>query len=323
MAELPVAPQADIARASRGSTEPIVIVGGLLTTALALAGVWFASQHGVNVMGWYANYVIPVGALVVGLAASSGYGIGSYLTGTKVTGRLLFTVLALLTASYFLAKYVEFRLLFPEGALREDGTSVGFWEYFDIAARSIYFKADKAGQADGSPLGLWGYGVRALEMVGFVGGGVLIPVSMRKMPYCARCQAYMKTKSVAFFAAGIPLKKISKKKVQELQDYEQANLAAFNEADAAMKAMLAAAAKADGATLAQLAAKHPKLGNAAAQKLTLRTGVYLVHCPRCHDGLVKASQFTGAGNAVRRTEVAQQPMDRAGVVEFLSRAGKA
>ena len=86
---------------------PGVILFGLATTAAALAGVWFAGQHDVNIMGWYANYVIPAGAILVGLAASSGYGLGSYVTGTKVSGRLLVMVLALLTASYFAAKYLQ------------------------------------------------------------------------------------------------------------------------------------------------------------------------------------------------------------------------
>jgi hypothetical protein len=55
-----------------------VILAGLLTTALALLGVYVLDAKGdFNIMGWHLNYVIPGGAIIVGLVASSGYGVAS------------------------------------------------------------------------------------------------------------------------------------------------------------------------------------------------------------------------------------------------------
>src|SRR5437879_245713 len=63
----------------------LVLIFGLATTALVLYGHYFAETHyQENVMGLYADYVIPVGALIAGLIAGSGYGLTSYFSGVKI-----------------------------------------------------------------------------------------------------------------------------------------------------------------------------------------------------------------------------------------------
>ena len=46
----------------------ITLLAGIATSVLALFSVYLINTKApdVNVMGWYANYVIPVGALLVG-----------------------------------------------------------------------------------------------------------------------------------------------------------------------------------------------------------------------------------------------------------------
>jgi hypothetical protein len=111
-------------------------------------------------MGWYANYVIPAGAIIVGIAASSGYGLASWFTGVKITRSLLWIVLVLQFTAYFAAQYIEFiglHLIHPDS-----GQPVGFFEYYDLVARTFAWK-----QSDGSmgqPLGAWGYFFRGLEV---------------------------------------------------------------------------------------------------------------------------------------------------------------
>jgi len=302
-------------RVSTAGHAPLVVVGGLVTTALALTGVWLASQYDQNVMGWYANYVLPVGAILVGLVASSGYGAASYVSGTKVTGWLLALVLVLLALSYFTAKWVEFRLVFPDGVL-DDGTPAAFWSYFDASTRSIYWVARNAHDTDGAPLGAWGYALRGLELAGFVGGGAFIPFALRRLPYCAGCQAYKKTKRIAFFPAGVAVKSISKKKVEALAAYEAADAAAAAQGEATLAAILAAGASTLPAALHSEVAKVPKLGNYAAQKLSARLAVDLVYCRRCADGELKAIRLTGRGKQISRTELAQQSLGRETVTAF-------
>ncbi len=83
----------------------LVLLAGSATTFDALTGVFAAAHAGENIMGWYADYVLPVGALLVGMVAASGYGIAAWVTGLKMTPRLMWSVAGELALSYFIAQY--------------------------------------------------------------------------------------------------------------------------------------------------------------------------------------------------------------------------
>src|SRR5215468_7373092 len=130
------APNSEAGR--RGRT--LVLLAGLATTAFALYGVWWLDNNTTDfrVMGWYANYVIPAGAILVGLAAGSGYGIVSYLTGFRIRRGLLLLVLLLQLGGYFGAQYLEFRSLTREGPLVDaEGEQLTFARYYHLRATSF------------------------------------------------------------------------------------------------------------------------------------------------------------------------------------------
>lgn len=149
------------ASTSRGPGALPILVGGAISSVATLALVWFLGRTipDFNIMGWYANYVIPAGALIVGITAGAGYGLGSWLSGSRTTGAVVALVFHLQIAAYAGAQYIEFRDL----DLRyEDGSRVGFLTYFDAASRSFAWN-DRSGKP-GVPLGGWGYAVRAMEI---------------------------------------------------------------------------------------------------------------------------------------------------------------
>ena len=53
-------------------------------------------------------------------------------------------------------------------------------------ARSYAWKQSNGSM--GQPLGAWGYFFRGLEVLGFVAGGLIVPLALRKAPYCPACQ---------------------------------------------------------------------------------------------------------------------------------------
>ncbi len=296
------------------SAAPVVLLGGALTIALALAGVWLAGRSGVNVMGWYANYVLPVGAVLVGLVAASGFGIASYASGTKVTGLLLVTVTAMLFGGYWLAQYVDFRLAFPAGATLANGEPASFFDYYDAVTHSFHW-VEKG--KPGRPFGAFGYLMRLGEVVGFVGGGVIVPFALRKMPYCDACRVYMRSPLVARIPAGVTWKKINaKKQPQEARAQDERAQQALDAAQAKLQAITAASAK-DGPALEQALEEHGPKNAKAVEKLSARIWVRLVHCRRCAQGELRAELVTGQGQAIKRRTIAQAPVDRAVVASFL------
>jgi len=282
----------------------LVLVGGAFTTLIALAGVYACNQQGTNIMGWYADYVIPAGAFLVGIVASSGFGVASWMTGHKISGRLLLVVCALLVGAYLLAHYVEFRLRFPAGAVGEDGSSVGFFQYFDYMTRSFYWKASHSHEKDGSALGGWGYALRALELVGFVGGGVLVPARLRSHPYCAACQRYKRNKLVAVIPAGAKLKKVPK---QERAAHAKEQLEAGM---AALARIIGASTVSVHALDEALRKEGPLETKRSAMRLPNRIVVHLTHCPTCSDGAIKAELLSGQGQHIKRTALTVAPVSK-------------
>jgi hypothetical protein len=256
----------------------IVVLAGSATTLVALAGVFAAARHGENIMGWYANYVIPAGALLVGLVAASGYGIAGWVTGLKMTPKLIASVVLELTVSYFIAHYSEFSRLYDDASIGD------FFRWFDESTRAFCWSDH--GKV-GEPLGLLGYGLRALELVGFVGGGAAVPIILRAKPYCDPCRIYKRTRSVVTLAAGVP-QGVFKRSSQEERD------AAMTGAIGGLNAILDAAGSGDRTRMrGELAARAAGKG---AHKLTAHVLVSLQRCPRCSDGALVASLVLVNGN---------------------------
>jgi len=293
-APAPMAPQVE-------QSYSLVLISGLLTTALALFGVYLldARTEDFHIMGWYANYILPVGALLVGLVAASGYGLASWLSGIKITRGLLWTVLVLQVAAYFAAQYIEFKNL---KLFHRDGRPVGFLEYFDFAARSFAWK-----QKDGSmgkPMGAWGYAFRGLEVAGFVLGGLLVPIALRKAPYCQSCRRYMRTRELGLFPASVPARKVKKSDAVALAAYQSEQEQAFEAGKGVWETLRQLAETNQSADFQQkLADLQP--GKKAAAKLPRRFGLQLVSCPRCRSGWLNARLFTGQGREVKQADFAR------------------
>lgn len=303
-----------VAREAGASTAPLVLIGGAATIALALAGVWLANRGGENVMGWYADYVLPVGAILVGLVASSGFGVASYASGTKVTGFLLLAVVVMLLGGYVLAQYVEFRLTFPDGAVLANGEPAGFLDYYDAVTRSFrWIEHDRPGK----PFGALGYLLRLGEVVGFTGGGVIVPFALRKLPYCDACRVYMRSPLVARIPAGIEWKKINaRKQAQAAQEQDQRARQALETAQAELQRILAASAQ-DGPALEGALNEHGPKGSKKVEKLSARIWIHLVHCRRCAQGELRADLVTGQGKQLKRQALVRTPVERSVVASFL------
>lgn len=291
-----------------GTPAPLVLVAGLATTLLALAAVWALSAFaGENVMGWYASYVIPAGAILVGAVASSGFGATSWLTGARITGALLVASAVVLVAGYWAAQYVEFRLAFPGGATFADGRPAGFLDWYDAVTRS--FAWDHHGKA-GAPLGAWGYALRVGDLVGFAGGGLAAPLLMRKLPYCASCRAYMRQPLVAVVPAGLAPKRLSRRDPAAAA-LEAEGREAYARAQAGVERLVAAGRAGDAAAFAAAVEEAGPLSRKrAAEKLSARMHVRVVHCRRCGAGELRVQLATGQGNRVKRTALAGEPLER-------------
>jgi len=274
----------------------LVLISGLSSSLIALFGVWLLNATtDFNIMGFYANKILPIGAVVVGLVASSGYGLAAWKSGIRMTRALVLTMCGLLVAVYFIAQYVEFRGF---GTLQNKwtGERIGFFRYFDVATRNFAWKS-KDGTPP-SPLGLWGYGIRALELIGFALGGLIVPAGLRSTSYCDACQLYMRTRSVGYIPASVPAKKIAKKDTEARAAHEAEQQQAIDRGKAELDTVLAFVKEANVTGLqGALANLEPK--RKATLKLPAHINVKLTYCDRCHSGRFDPMLQVGSGDRAR------------------------
>jgi hypothetical protein len=296
-----------------------VLMSGLVTSALTLAGVYWLGKNtdDFHIMGWYANYVIPAGAMIVGVAAASGYAVASWLTGIRISKSLLVAVLILQTGSYVTAEYVEYRDVMD--GLKQRGLMFGpepsFFEYYDFKARSFAWNKPGGGNQPGQPLGGWGYVFVLLGAAGFILSGLIAPAVLFAVPYCERCQQYMKKKLVGVIPASVPVKKIAKKDqtAQEAHAKEQEQAAVNAEQAVARLGAVIAEGNADKVKQELVAAGIIK----ANEKLPKRVRVSLIWCKSCQEGRILMSVVSGDGRALQEVRLADNPVTAAFVCRML------
>jgi hypothetical protein len=289
----------------RSPAYSLVLYSGLATSALALLGVHLLGVYAAdfNIMGWYADYLIPVGAMLVGVAASSGYGLASWLTGVKISHSLLWAVMLIQLLVYFAAQYIEFSHLH---LIHRDGRPVGFFEYYDIVARSFAWKHEHDG-GSGEPLGVFGYFFRFLEIAGFVGGGLIVPAVLRKAPYCQACQRYMRTRALGTIAASVPAKKFKKSDAAGLASHQTEQQQAFDRGKRIAEILQSMSTEGRGAEFQQTLA-----GLASAKKQALRLPrritAHLVTCKQCRSGTLLLKLVSGHGKQIKTVPMAQNDL---------------
>jgi hypothetical protein len=276
-----------------------VIQSGIVTSALALAGVYWLNKNAsdFHIMGWYANYVIPAGAILVGLVAGSGYGIASWTTGVRIGKGLLWTVVLLQTLAYIGAEFVEYRDVMaqikqPAMFNAQPQNLPSFLEYYDFKARSFAWKK-KDGNGIGEALGGWGYFFVLLGAAGFILGGLIAPAILFAVPYCESCQRYMKRKMLGVLPASVAVKKVSKKDPAAQAAHAAEQDEAGARAEAAVGRLREAIASGDIEVFTREISTAGSVKD--NNKLPRRVEVSLAWCKSCEGGRITVTLVNGAG----------------------------
>ncbi len=283
----------------------IVYLCGLGTSALALWLVQIANDNGENIMGWYANGIIPAGAFLVGIASGVGYAVGSRLLQVKLSKAFVLGMLTTAVVDYFAAHYLTYLSVLEVHHIPAE--RYGFIDYFREISEGMSFR-DKYSKEPGSPLGMWGYFYKLLEIGGYAGGAMVPSAMVFGMPYCKGCQQYLKkhrTGHLHSLEQWSVVKKLKKKeRLAALQAAIQALTARANEFMAPIAAAPLTETEGAIATLDQSIQKD------AAARITF----VLKKCPRCdaHHLDLNLTNFT-VDKKVANTNVAK--IDKTKVVE--------
>jgi hypothetical protein len=247
----------------------LVYVAGVATSAVTLWLVGVLNDHGTYVMGWYANGILPVGALIVGVASGSGFALGSRFLHVRLTRSYVIGMLSTGVLDYAVATYLTYSNLLEQQHATE--AQYSFLQYVQDISEGMSF-------SKGSTLGAAGYLFKLLEIAGFALGGMLPAALLFKMPYCGPCQKYLVKQRTGFLSTGVKKDAITAWK--RTKD-ERAAAAGEAASEIAQKAR-AIAAQMRGAGLARVTELFESELEGKATRDRAATGTaYLRKCPIC------------------------------------------
>ncbi len=178
-----------------------VLLVGALSLAVGLAVALVVSQieiaTDVALYGFSAAVVIPVGAIGCGLVAALGFYGASRALHVRPAGFVLGIPLMTAVATFFASHWFTFsRYESPTGrtfreAMALDG--LGFVDYLRLTATEsgLTLGSSSAPTTIGR-LGSWGYGVAAIEILGFALGGWSVSTILRRKPWCGASHRFMR-----------------------------------------------------------------------------------------------------------------------------------
>jgi ABC-type Co2+ transport system permease subunit len=139
--------------------------------------------------------VIPVGALLSGFAAASGYYFGAKLFHHQPTRLLLCNMISVAITTYFLLNYLNYSLMQIKG--QQVSRLISFGQYIGVVLRhqSMEFRIRGAKLGETGDLGSLGYVMAVLQVLGFAVRGLCVYWHLRAAPYCEACGKYLKKQS--------------------------------------------------------------------------------------------------------------------------------
>lgn len=172
----------------------VVMLAGLFTSCVISAVMAFGEIFtGYSIYGWLLWAVVPVGAILAGMGGAGGCYYAALWT--NYYPRFLFFVGVVFLAVFTLVAthYLVWANLTEEGVALK--TIIGFKDYLNVISHdvSLTSKSHSNGVSLGE-LSVWYY---ALQIAGFVAGGMMIYVFLSDRPYCAPCSRYRKHQRIA------------------------------------------------------------------------------------------------------------------------------
>ncbi len=172
------------------AAEVFLAIGGVVTSAVIAFVLFLVATYArfdfSSFMYWF---VIPVGAILSGMAASSGHYLVSLAIDHPPTHSLAVNMVLIGLTTYMLIKFLSYLAL-----TFEDGTPVSgvvpFRTYYQVAAETTSLRIGRTGSITTGELGQLGYVYEVIRLAGFLAGGFALWTILRNKPFCPDCQRY-------------------------------------------------------------------------------------------------------------------------------------
>jgi len=169
-----------------------VCLCGAIGLVLTISLIVLINQiTGFNLFSFNLYAIVPIGGMIAGFAACSGYYFASIKFDLRPNRMVLSQMVLSAALAQLMIYYAEFRLM-----RFEDGTAVstvmGFLDYVQAYLRSTHIYGGR-GFRDLGALGGIGWFIAVIEYLGFLLGGLAAYLALLTHPVCQSCARYLKT----------------------------------------------------------------------------------------------------------------------------------
>lgn len=179
----------------------VTFLGAFTSVLTALTVVIIQNIFGINIFTLSVWLLVPVGAVLTGFAAASGYLLGSLYFHHKPTQTMLLNMLVIAAGTQMLIYYMEYyTLVLNDGSKAID--SISFGTYLEVAITKAKYGLTRM-PGNGVEVGSFGYFIASIQFLGFTLGGFLVYLHLKTKHMCEKCNKYLKklaTKQISFFS---------------------------------------------------------------------------------------------------------------------------
>ncbi len=181
-----------IASSRSSLVQDLIVTAGGFIASTATAWALYAMERwwGFSLYSLMIWFVLPAGAIIAGMGAAAGYYAGARIADSRPTRMLLLNMVLVSASTFFAIHWLRYDAFIASRGL---GDRVSFWRYLDEVTthQSMTLRANGAKMGSTGELGGLGYGVAALQILGFALGGFTVYGALTKLPFCERCARYL------------------------------------------------------------------------------------------------------------------------------------
>ena len=181
----------------RGVSKEVLTTLAGMAAAVGMVAINIVVQRvlDLDLLGMTYAFIFPVGAILGGLGAAGGYYVAARVTNTLPSRRMLFEMLAIGVSTWLLVHWVDYvTMRFANGSFVRD--AVPFTDYLRLSTEHLQLRIENAGGTNPTTtpeLGLLGYAHELVQVIGFLSGGLMMWIFLKRQEACTPCSRYAHT----------------------------------------------------------------------------------------------------------------------------------
>lgn len=177
---------------SNTSNKIAVLITGFVSVVVVSAVIGYVHlKYNLALYSFMFALFIPIGAILCGVIAASGYFLGWKIFNQKPLGGIFLNILISSILAYLVIQFVPYYLMVTDGVRVREFISFGQYLNMDLQNTSLSVTSRRGHSSGEINLSTgWSYAYTVLQIIGFMIGEFVAFIKMMETPYCENCSTY-------------------------------------------------------------------------------------------------------------------------------------